>query len=263
MRGGICYRRLTLTVLFMNYHLPNPPLQITKRQHIFPRSGLLRFSERGRLQTLNVVTGKIQWLTPYAAPFVVTRGWDQRSESAIMSPIERSFGIIAKRILGGGAITLDIAAHSVISDMYSLWRIRLHRAKNPLPPLPLGMRMERSVSEDAMDQGEHYGIITPTFDGKIPGRMIAGPLLQLALDRQAKIMSGKRWGIVRSKEGEFVLPDCFGDFMVMPLSPNCCLIADNDDVTVGIEVVSKLNAVAKANSTTYLVARDFSVCPGI
>jgi hypothetical protein len=174
---------------------PSPPLQITTRQHIFPRSGLKRFADdRGQLQVMNVRTGKIELLGPRAAPFVVLRGWDQRSEGGISAHIERSFGMLAKRILHGNAFTLDCAAHSVISDMYSLWRIRLHRAQNPLPDLPLGIVPERPVAEEAMDQGEHYGIITLTSDGRVPGRMIAGPLLQLALDRQAKSMTGKRWG---------------------------------------------------------------------
>lgn len=242
---------------------PSPPLQITTRQHIFPRSGLIRFADRGQLQVMNVRNGNIKRLGLYAAPFVVLRGWDQRSEKKIMSSIERSFGMLATRILRGGASTLDCAAYSVISDMYSLWRIRHHRAQNPLPNLPLGMVPERPVAEEAMDQGEHYGIITITSDGRVPGRMIAGPILQLALARQADVMAGKRWGVVRAKEGEFVLPDTFGDYMIMPLSPTCCLIADEDDGTAGIEVVSQLNAVAKANSTAYLAARNLAACPGL
>lgn len=65
-----------------------------------------------------------------------------------------------------------------------------------------------------MDQAEHYGIVAMTPDGKVPGRMMAGPLIQLALGRQAAAMAGKRWGIMRAAAGEFVLPDTFGDFMV-------------------------------------------------
>lgn len=97
----------------------------------------------------------------------------------------------------------------------------------------------------------------------MPGRMVAGPLMQLALDRQAIAMAGKRWGVVRAKEGEFVLPDTFGDYMVLPLSPTCYLIADENDGTVGMQGVSHLNAVAKANATIYLAARDLTACPGI
>ncbi len=180
-----------------------------------------------------------------------------------MSGIERQFGIVTKDILCGAAAKLDSAAHSAVSEMYSLWRIRHHRAQNPLADLRICAASERSVSTKAMDEGEHYGIITITADGKVPGRMIAGPLVQLALDRQAEAMADKRWGLVRAREGEFALPDTFGDYMVMPLSPSCYLIADEDDGTVGIEGVSQLNSVARATAITYIAARDLASCPGL
>ena len=114
-----------------------------------------------------------------------------------------------------------------------------------------------------MDQGEHYGVISFNADGAIPGRMMAGPLIQLALDRQEEALAGKRWGIIRAKEGEFVLPDSFGDFMIMPLSPVCCLVADEYDGSVRLEGVTQLNELAQANATKFLAARDLSNCPGL
>ena len=92
---------------------------------------------------------------------------------------------------------------------------------------------------------------------------MAGPLMLLALDRQEEALAGKRWGIIRAKEGEFVLPDSFGDFMIMPLSPTCCLVADEDDGSVGEEGVSQINGLAKAQASIYLAARDLTRCPSI
>lgn len=239
-------------------------LQITTKQHIYPRSGLSRFAgDNGLLQVLDLRTGVVKKLGPKAKLFVVRRGWDQRTESKTMNNIERQFGIVTKDVLCGAISQLHNDAHTVVSEMYSLWRIRCHRANNPLPNLRIGLKPERTVSHEAMDQGEHYGIITMAPGGLVPGRMVAGPLMQLALDRQAIAMAGKRWGVVRAKEGEFVLPDTFGDYMVLPLSPTCYLIADENDGTVGMQGVSHLNAVAKANATIYLAARDLTACPGI
>lgn len=76
-------------------------------------------------------------------------------------------------------------------------------------------------------------------------------------------MSGKRWGIVCAREGEFVLPDTFGDYIIMPLSPTYCLVADEDDGSLSMEGVAHLNAEAKACARRYLAARDFAACPGI
>ena len=241
-----------------------PPLQMTIRQHIFTRAGLKRFADLDRLlQVLDVQTGGIRRLGPNADCFVVRRGWDQRTESAIMGPIERQFGILAKRILSGELATLDCAENCVASTMYSLWRIRHHRAQNPIPDHKIGNRPERPVLDTGMDQGEHYGIISITSDGMIPGYMLAGPLLQSALDRQAEAMAGKRWGIVRAGEGEFAMPDSFGEFMVIPLSPACCLIADEANGTAARDGVAQLNGLARISATKYLAARDFSACPGL
>lgn len=241
--------------------------QTTSRQHVFARSGLKRFVGKGhKLQVLHLATGKVTLHGPDADLFVAIRAWDQRSEARTMGEIERKFGLIAKRIVVGQipSAQLDQASHEAISSMYSLWRIRHHRACNPLPDLRLNMvAPERAMSQDDMDDGEHHGIIGITPDGLVPGRIMAGPLLQLALDRQASAMTGKRWGIVRAREGEFALPDTFGDHMIMPLSPTCCLIADEEDCTAGLEGVMHLNATARLNAKAYLAARSLDDCPGI
>lgn len=240
------------------------PKQITTLQHVYPRSGLRRFAgQNGKLQVLDLRTKDVRHLGPNADPFVVNRAWDQRSEHGkIVASIEREFGILASHILGDRLRPMDTKAFETISRMYSLWRIRHHRASNPLPDTYVG-KPERVASTETMDQGEHYGLISITANWSIPGRMMAGPLIQLALDRQEEALAGKRWGIIRAKEGEFVLPDSFGEFMIMPLSPTCCLVADEDDGSVDEEGVSQINGFAKASATTFLAARDLLNCLGL
>lgn len=246
---------------------PYKPLQITARQHVFARSGLRRFAgQNGQLHVLDLHSGLTSRHGPDADIFVTIRAWDQRSEARTMGEIERKFGVIAKRIIQGPASygQLDQAAHEAISAMYSLWRIRHHRAGSPLPDMQLNIeRPEREMSDHAMDQGEHHGIIGITPDGRIPGRILAGPLLQFALDRQVEALAGKRWGIVGAREGEFALPDSFGDYMIMPLSPTRCLIADEDDAIASLEGVAHINATAKASAKMYIAARNLADCPGL
>lgn len=156
--------------------------------------------------------------------------------------------------------------------MLSLWRIRSHRAHNPLPDVRIVNRkraisdqvIERAVPTDAIDRGEHVGIITPDENGLILGRLMAGPLIQLALDREFDSLKGVRWGIVwaRSGDGEYSLPDSFGSHLIMPLSPVCCLVGNEDHGTVGQDGITQINRIAQANSVKYLAARDFDACPG-
>lgn len=247
------------------YHSPANSKQITSRQHVFPKSGLVRFvGEDKKLEVLLLASEERQRYSPNAAPFVVNRCWDQRTEAEIMSPIERNFGIVSTRVLRTKITTLDAADHAVVTKMFSLWRVRNYFANKPLPDFTVaGVRPERVLSNNEMDECEHFGIISMRSDGSIPGRMMAGPLLQLKLDQQVASMAGMRWGIINAANGEFLLPDGFGDLMVMPLSPKCCFVADHVDAVAPRSVVAEINSLAKVSAKTYLAARDLSACPGL
>ncbi|WP_158677535.1 hypothetical protein [Chromobacterium vaccinii] len=241
----------------------NPHKQITTKQHICPKSVLRRFMSNGKIQVLNVKTGVVEYLGLDADPFIAHRAWDQYSEHGEKyARIERQFGIIADKILKGKVKTLEPLAHSIISSMYGLWRIRQHRAANPIPDKFVGCP-ERSVSNETMDQGEHYRIITLNPNGEIPGRMLAGPQMQLDLERFEDEMTDKRWGIIHASQGEFVLPNSFGPYNIMPISPQYSLIANEENAEATLESVTHYNTTAKENTTLFLAARDLARCPGI
>lgn len=242
-----------------------PSKQITIKQHIYPKSGLRRFAQAGQLDVLNLRTGLKKPLSTNAPIFWVNRAWDQRTENGkIVARIESEFGKVVSRIHSEVGCRLSVSDHAVISAMFSLWRIRQHRANHPLSDLYVGLP-ERQVSDAAVDDLEHRGVMSIAADGKIPGHQIAGPLLQFALNRQINSMQGTHWGLVRTRqgEGEFVLPDTFGDYMVMPVSPGCCLIANEFEGVLGADGISHLNSVAQECAKSFLAARVLSACPGL
>ena len=93
--------------------------------------------------------------------------------------------------------------------------------------------------------------------------MIAGPLIQLDFARQEVVLAWKRWGIIHANEGEFILPDSFGVFLIMPLSPTSCLVADEDVGAVSLEVVTQIYGLAMTKATIFLAARDLANCSGL
>lgn len=217
----------------------------------------------GKIQVLNVKNGTVGYLGLNADHFIAHRVWDQYSEQGEKyARIERQFGIIATNILTAKVKTLEPLEHSIISSMYSLWRIRQHRAANPIPDRFIG-DPERSVSNETMDQGEHYRIITLNQNGEIPGRMLAGPQMQLDLERFEDEMTDKRWGIIHASQGEFVLPNSFGPYNIMPISPEYSLIANEENAEATLKAVTHYNTTAKENATLFLAARDLARCPGI
>jgi len=240
--------------------------QITKKQHILSKSILRNFLRTdGRLEAANLRTRVISHLGLNADPFVTLRSWDQRIETRTMNQIEREFGLVSRQILRKGSREFNASQHETISAMFSIWVIRQHRAANPIPDSQLTgiLAPERFVSEDTLDQLEHRGIITFDSSGRIPGRMIAGPVMFLAIKRQIASMAGTCWGVLEAAKGEFALPDSFGDYKVLPLSPKHCLIAGYSSQVVDTVVIAELNEIAEANAREWLFARDFSACPGL
>jgi hypothetical protein len=76
-----------------------------------------------------------------------------------------------------------------------------------------------------------------------------------------KLLHGRRWGIVLSSEGEFVVPDQFGTIVVVPVAPKICLVAGLDNCVFSAEQSADLNRSAFAGAKEYCVARTFAACP--
>ncbi|TXI85541.1 MAG: hypothetical protein E6Q40_07630 [Cupriavidus sp.] len=244
---------------------PKPGHQITNRQHFIARSVLKRFAGNGgKVQVLEFATGETANCGPDDDRFVVRRHWDQRSESRVMQDIERRFGSIAASVLRGKALRSDRAFHTTISEMYALWRPRFELAVRPMPDMQLAVSgVEREVAPAMRDQLEHHGVIVPDAAGRIAGRSLAGVSLMRMLDMHAIQMTLTKWAVVRAHEGEFVLPDTFGQFLVLPLAPTYCFIADNENGVIDRDTVADLNALAKRSAHRFIVARDIAACPGI
>ncbi|PIF37753.1 hypothetical protein CLV01_3472 [Delftia sp. 60] len=244
-------------------HKIDKPKQITLNQHVISGSILRRFMERksGKIQIFDKPSGSIKSIGINSPPFTTNRSWDQRSESgAFFAEVERNFGIIATKILQRNAKNLDSNSNRVITNMFAIWRNRHSIAINPIKDTFLGIP-DREIPKDAMDQGEHHGLITTLPNGFLPGRMLAGPIMQLRIGDLAHDLSGVKWGVIRATVGEFILPDTYGEYLIMPLSPKYCLIANEEDADAPAEAVAELNSAAINNSLLYFAARAFELCP--
>jgi hypothetical protein len=74
-------------------------------------------------------------------------------------------------------------------------------------------------------------------------------------------MAGKRWGILRSSEAEFLVPDNFSSYSVLPLSPAIALVEGHADGEIDFRQVADINGMAVHGSRRYYFARDMSRCP--
>jgi hypothetical protein len=243
-----------------------PRVQITKAQHVFPRSCLVHFRDAsGKLEIGDLKTGKVTRVGLDRPPFVTERSWDQRTESGPMHEVETDFGRVVAPIRKGQVLGLGAEHHRAVTAMYALWMLRAHRAREPIPDIKLNVQVEQRAEHTAavVDQLEAHGIITVAPDGSVPGRQLAGPQLQLDFDRALNHLAGVTWGVVRAAEGagEFCIPDSPERVLYLPLTPRIALASNWPDGEVGRADVSSFNTAAFQHAKAFVAARSVSACP--
>jgi hypothetical protein len=91
--------------------------------------------------------------------------------------------------------------------------------------------------------------------------MMAGISILIEIRQVVLDLAETQWGIAQALRGEFLIPDHFGAYFAVPVTPQLCLVADSSDHTLLLEGVRSVNRVAINASSNYLVARNFSACP--
>lgn len=243
-----------------------PRTQITTAQHIFPSSCLRHFAGRGgKLQVRLLRTGLVEHHGPYSPRFTTTRAWDQRTEAKVMQHIETEFGRVIAPIRKGQAHALLPEQHRAVAALYALWMLRAHRASNPIPELQLNGRWAATEHRSAadVDEMEAHGIITIKPGGFVIGRQMAGPQLQLDLDRACLELADIKWGVLRVAEGhgEFCVPDTPGRVLYLPITPAVALAGGWADGMVDREAVLSFNTAAVVHAREFVAARDLAACP--
>jgi hypothetical protein len=249
----------------MRYPKPQKgnPHKLTIDQHIFPKACISRFArENGTVQVRRKGGEQDLWLTPGNSYFCARRLWDQKAEAVFMKTIEDQYQDVARSIVAGAITTLDGAMTAAVTDMYLLWTLRHERYLNPLPDIRINMVVpERGMSVDTQEILEANGYVFAAPDNTIPSRFMTGLHFVFQMDRERRRMAGKRWGILRSSEAEFLVPDNFSAYSVLPLSPTIALVEGHADGQIGFRQVADINGMAVHGSRRYYFARDITRCP--
>lgn len=240
--------------------------QITKAQHIFPRSCLVHFQGAGgKLEVCDLKTGKVSHIGPDRPPFVTERSWDQRTESGPMHEVETDFGRVVAPIRKGQVLGLGPEQQQAVTAMYALWMLRAHRAREPIADVKLNRQFEEGAEPTAavVDQMEAHGIVTVTPDGSVLGRQLAGPQLLLDFDRALNELAGVTLGVVRAAEGagEFSIPDSPERVLYLPLTPRIALASGWPDGVIDRADVWSFNTAAFQHARAFIAARSLSACP--
>jgi hypothetical protein len=178
-----------------------------------------------------------------------------------MGRIEREFQPIAEEIIAG-KVALDVAENHAVTRFWHLWRERFMLKHSPQPTLrspaigPDAPPLTQEHQENL--EGNNYIYFV---DGAIPGPQAAGIRLMLKLGPWLSRQQPMSWNVLRSEDLQFLVPDTFGDYAIVPIAPNCCLASDvPPDPKLHRSKVRQINELALAQSKEYVFARELRAC---
>jgi hypothetical protein len=249
----------------MKYEKPQKgnPHNLTIKQHVFPRASIERFYDsNGFVSVFSKSQGKVIPLRSSNEFFCAKRVWDQRTEAFIGKQIEDEFQALVRGIESGAVTVIGHFQKRVVEEFYSLWRTRHRFLMHGLDDISVNGIAGEFLTVDQQELLEKHHTIF-FRDGVMPGRFAAGIHVMRYMDSFLQSNMNMQWGIIRTVDGEFIVPDCFEDMMIIPLAPTVALMADQPNSIITRDEVAVVNRVAISRSSNYFFARDLSSCPVI
>lgn len=238
------------------------PNRFNIEQHVFPRACIARFcNSNSKVQTNLLIRSKIQDLPPTSGWFCAKRVWDQRTEKQTAQTTETDYDRLASQLVNGTVNTLTVEMNVIVTRFYALWNTRFEVRKNPPPHTQLvGVLPGTPFSKDAQENLEMNGYVY-ALGSRIPSRMMAGMKVSLHAMQVARFWKGARWGILKSNDAEFLVPDNVAHVSLVPVSPNICLTMDEEDCHVNPLQVGRVNRLLVEFAERYYFARNLEKCP--
>ncbi len=235
------------------------PHRLTIKQHVIPVKTIQRFAQQnGKVE---VSIGSSRTLKQFKANnpvFWTSRVWDQRAEHGYMKQIEDKFQALVDQILSHELGEIPEEAMRIVNDFFSLWfhRSRVQRSSD-IDTLMIGLTGSTLTrDEQEILESKHIGFVRD--GGKLPTRQIVGLQIQGRIMADQRHHAGRRWGVIRSLKGEFLMPDVPAHDL-MPISPTALLAANHNSGFITEDNLSQVNLEFLTYSRRYFFGRDLRV----
>lgn len=238
------------------------PHNLTKKQHIFPKFLIKNFcDEGGYVEFFHFSDGIIKKVTPKDMVFCTKRVWDERAESGYMKSIEEAFLGISNQIILNNKNTFSKQEHMAISEMHLLWLFRQQYRDRYPEDIKLNGVMEPkdAWTKDEQEQLEAKHVIAFNDKGNIPARNMIGDQIQQLIMRHKSDFEGKKWGLLRAKKCEFLVPDK-PKFNVFPIHPKICFIEGEKNKFISKKDVMTVNQYSVHNLENYYFGKNLNDC---
>jgi hypothetical protein len=237
------------------------PHRLTVNQHVFPRASIQRFTDTdGFVEIFLTKQKRLLRLKSNNPIFCAQRAWDQKTEAGVGKRIEDRFQALACAIERGTVATIGILEKRIVEEFFSLWRTRQRFRLNRLQDIHLNGIAGEALTKDQQEIMERKHVMY-AVDGVMSGRLLASVHVFGYQDRFVHANKSTQWGIARSYSDEFIVPDCFDDMMIVPISPRIAIVADLPDLILRRDQVAVVNQTAIARASDYYFARRLAVSP--
>lgn len=238
------------------------PNRFTIEQHVLPRSCIARFcNSTSKVQTNIFLRSQVQDLSPTSGWFCAKRVWDQQTETQAARTTEANYGCLANQLVNGDVKTLTPEMNVIVTRLYALWNTRFEVRMSPPPHTELvgmlpGVPLSKDVQENLEMNGYFYAV-----GSRMPSRMMAGLKVSHHAMLVARAWKGTRWGILKSCDAEFLVPDNVAHVSFVPVSPSICLSMGDVDRFVNPLQVGQVNRLLVEFADKFYFARDLEKCP--
>ena len=159
---------------------------------------------------------------------------------------------------------LRVAENRVVTEMYSLWRVRSKWRRIPLPDEPLKdvIELEYECSKDERERLEKAGVSVIGPGPKLDGRHIASGVMQLHFFRLRERLKGLRWAILSTRDAEFLVPDT-AETSYLPVTPKLCLVPGEGYQIADASTVATFNVRSVSESCDHFFAKSSVDASGI
>jgi hypothetical protein len=248
----------------MKYEKPQNqnPHELPIKQHIFPLKSIERFANNdGFIETRIIKHNIVKLLKSDNPIFCGNRIWDNRAETGYMKSIENDFQEIATNICKDNKYKIEIENMRKISMFYSLWRMRFHFKHNPKSDGKLKGIHGEELCKNEEEIVEKKNMVLVRKNGLIPIRMMNGVRIQREIDILTYNLRNYNWGIVKAIKGEFIVPDNYGEYTIIPISPQIILNGNSRDIIIDNKEIAEINRIAIQKSVEYYFANKLANCP--
>ena len=230
----------------------NNPYKITKRQHYHMQAILKKFAVSDQIQITSKSDKQSRFTDSMDQCFMGRRAWSEECETHISHPIERRFLAQVRRIENSESI----CDHKAISEYHLLWYLRYHFSKNEVEDYDLYKNLPcGSLDREAEELVESWGKVPVRAEGTIAGRFKATIDIKELLSSNEHVYKGYKWQVVRAGAANFISADCYGETLIMAVTPKIFLIGGKE-LKEAVCLATE-DEVKELNEKTMECAREF------